>query len=276
MSVLEPSSDEPTMRPDALVSAGPDWSVTSNAPPSTRSQEVRTVEARELDLGEVEIAAVGVVADDAAAIADRNRLQLAGGETVLLDLVDLHVAVGVSELRQAAGAEVEWTSPSVTPFTVGAVSVTATTGGVIWPLGPKVKSVFTFCQATCAPVAVANDLIEQVPLSKCPPPSEVEYRPWPSGIAGSLASLRHRTLSRRRRRSTRRGTSAGLADHLAGAGRAAAAARLAGRRWKAESVERTCVGGGDGQVRDRAGVQRDRAGRRDRRRDAGDGFVWRW
>ena len=57
------------------------------------------------DFGEIEVAAVGVVADDAAVGADADRLQLAGRETVLLDLVDLHVAVGVGELGHAAAAE---------------------------------------------------------------------------------------------------------------------------------------------------------------------------
>src|SRR5262249_44873282 len=71
------------------------------------AQEVRTIEARELDFGEVEVAAVRIVADDAAAVADRNRLQRAGRETVLLYLVDLHVAVGVGELGEATITEID-------------------------------------------------------------------------------------------------------------------------------------------------------------------------
>ena len=34
-----------------------------------------------------------------------DRLQLAGREAVLLELVDLHVAVGIGELGDAAGAD---------------------------------------------------------------------------------------------------------------------------------------------------------------------------
>jgi hypothetical protein len=66
----------------------------------------RSIEGRECHLSEIDIAAVRVVADDAAAIADRDRLQLTGGEAVLLDLIDLHVAVGVGELRDATRAEI--------------------------------------------------------------------------------------------------------------------------------------------------------------------------
>ncbi|GCC47927.1 hypothetical protein chiPu_0032193, partial [Chiloscyllium punctatum] len=55
-------------------------------------EEVGAVEGRHRDFGEVDVAAVGVVADDAAVGRDADRLQLAGRETVLLDLVDLDVA----------------------------------------------------------------------------------------------------------------------------------------------------------------------------------------
>jgi hypothetical protein len=40
MSVLDPSSDEPTMVPDLPYSAWPDASVTSNAPPLTRLRKL--------------------------------------------------------------------------------------------------------------------------------------------------------------------------------------------------------------------------------------------
>ena len=49
-------------------------------------------------------AAVRIAADDAALVADRHLLQLAGREAVLLQDVDLRVAVGVGELGDAAGA----------------------------------------------------------------------------------------------------------------------------------------------------------------------------
>src|SRR4029079_11834974 len=70
-------------------------------------EEVGAVEGGNRDFGKVEVAAVGVVADDSAVGADTDRLQLAGGEAVLLDLVDLDVAVGVRKLRNASGAEVD-------------------------------------------------------------------------------------------------------------------------------------------------------------------------
>ena len=70
-------------------------------------EEVGAVEGRDRDFGEVDVAAVGVVADDAAVVADADGLQLAGRKAVLLDLVDLHVAVGIGELGDAAGAEVD-------------------------------------------------------------------------------------------------------------------------------------------------------------------------
>ena len=69
-----------------------------------RLSVVGAVEVRERDLGEVEGAAVRIGADDAALVADRDLLQLAGGEAVLLQDVDLHGAVGVGELGDAAGA----------------------------------------------------------------------------------------------------------------------------------------------------------------------------
>src|SRR4029434_7450664 len=70
-------------------------------------EEVGAVEGRYRDFGEVEVAAVGIVADDSAVGADADGLQLAGREAVLLDLVDLNVTVGVRELGDTAGAEVD-------------------------------------------------------------------------------------------------------------------------------------------------------------------------
>ena len=93
------------MLPPLPNSAAPDSLVTSKAPPSRRLRKFGTVEGRDADLGEIDVAAVGIGADDAALVADRNALQLAGGEAVLLQLVDLDVAVGVGELGEAAGAE---------------------------------------------------------------------------------------------------------------------------------------------------------------------------
>ena len=49
-------------------------------------------------------AAVRIGADDAALVADRDRLQRAGREAVLLERVDLRVAVRIGELGDAAGA----------------------------------------------------------------------------------------------------------------------------------------------------------------------------
>src|SRR6186713_550155 len=66
-------------------------------------EEVGAVEGRYRNFGEIQVAAVGIVADDAAVGADADGLQLAGRETVLLYLVDLNVAVGVRELGDAAG-----------------------------------------------------------------------------------------------------------------------------------------------------------------------------
>ena len=65
---------------------------------------VGAIEVRERDLGELERAAVRVAADDAPLVADRDLLQLAGGEAVLLQQVDLHTAVRIGKLRDAAGA----------------------------------------------------------------------------------------------------------------------------------------------------------------------------
>ena len=107
MSVLDPSSDEPTMVPALPYSAWPDASVDLERAAVDALEEVGAVEGRDRDFGEVEVAAVGVVADDAAVGADADGLQLAGRETVLLDLVDLDVAVGIGELGDAAGAEID-------------------------------------------------------------------------------------------------------------------------------------------------------------------------
>ena len=89
--------------------------------------------------GEVERAAVRIGADDAALVVDRHRLQLAGGEAVLLQQIDLHVAVRVGELRDAAGAVRRvWMLPSETPSTVTFDSVIELTAGLSWPLAPNV------------------------------------------------------------------------------------------------------------------------------------------
>ena len=46
--------------------------------------------------------------------------------------------------------------PSETPLMVAPVNVTDATGGLGWPLAPKVKLVPTFRHATAAPVALGS------------------------------------------------------------------------------------------------------------------------
>ena len=98
---------------------------------------VGAVEVRERDLGEVEGAAVGVAADHPALVVDRHLLQLAGREAVLLQQIDLRIAVRIGELGDSAGAVDSCTSPSETPLTVTPVSVRVPISGSIWPFGPK-------------------------------------------------------------------------------------------------------------------------------------------
>ena len=108
MSVFEDSSDEPEMLPPLPYSAGAGFVGDGEGAAVQTLQEVGAVEGRHADLGEIDVAAVGVGADDAALVADRDALQLAGGEAVLVELVDLDVAVGVGELGQTAGTEMSW------------------------------------------------------------------------------------------------------------------------------------------------------------------------
>ena len=84
-------------------------------------------------------AAVRIAADDAALVADRDLLQLAGREAVLLQEVDLRVAVRVGELRDAAGAmnELHVAERDAVHGHVGQRQACAI-GGFIWPLAPNV------------------------------------------------------------------------------------------------------------------------------------------
>ena len=78
-----------------------------------------------------------------------------GGIAVLLQLVDLRRAAGIGELRQAVGAEIDLDVAErvAVDGQVGSVSVLVV-GGINWPLELKMKSVPTFCQADCVPVAL--------------------------------------------------------------------------------------------------------------------------
>ena len=117
-------------------------------------EEVGAVEGRDRNFGKVEVAAVGIVADDAAVGADADGLQLAGRETVLLDLVDLHVAVGIGELGDAAGAEVDdgTAQRNAVDDRIGERDVRYRRRHLA--RGEKVKLVLTFCHATWVPVAL--------------------------------------------------------------------------------------------------------------------------
>ncbi len=155
ISVLEPSSDEPRMRAALAVQRQTGFVGGLERAAVDALQEVGAVEGRQRDLGEIDVAAVGVVADDATAIGDRHRLQLTGGETVLLDLVDLHVAVGVGELRDGRRSRSSCvTSPSGMPLTVTLVRVSAVHRRIHLTVRPEGEIlVSTFCHATCVPVA---------------------------------------------------------------------------------------------------------------------------
>src|SRR4029078_12397615 len=67
-------------------------------------EAIGAVEGRQRDLRQVDGAAVRISADHATLVVDRYRLQLARGKPVLLQQIDLDVAVRVGELRDAARA----------------------------------------------------------------------------------------------------------------------------------------------------------------------------
>src|ERR1700692_4856221 len=72
-----------------------------------RLQGVLTVEGCKRDLRQRNGLAIRERAGDLVLAVDRNRLQLAGGETILLELADLCHTARIGELGEAVGAEIE-------------------------------------------------------------------------------------------------------------------------------------------------------------------------
>ena len=173
ISVLEPSSELADDLAGRVVGRGAGFVGCLEGAAVEALEVVGAAEVRQRDLGEVDRAAVGIGADDAALVVDRDRLQRAGGEAVLLQQIDLRAAVRIGELGDAAGAEVERRRCRARRRRrVTLVSVRLVTAGFIWPLATereirRRRSV----QAGALPVAVELDLVEQVPGIGVPPPS---------------------------------------------------------------------------------------------------------
>ena len=105
MSVLDPSSEEPTILPGAVYVGGPEFVGGNERAAVDALEGVGAIEVGKRDLGEIDGAAVRKRADDPALVVDRHRLQYAGRKAVLLECIDLHVAVGVGELSKSLNSE---------------------------------------------------------------------------------------------------------------------------------------------------------------------------